>query len=55
MTRADLRFRFLTELEVVSNSRIVDLLTVDQQRTENFLAFDQQGSMRVALVPVVDR
>lgn len=48
VTRADLRFRFLTGLEVVGNSRIVDLLTVDHQRRENFLAFDQQGSMMIA-------
>ena len=48
VTRADLRFRFLTGLDEVGSSQIVALTQVDHDRAENFLAFTADGSMMIA-------
>lgn len=48
VTRQDLRFRFLTGINVVGESQISALTHVDHERTENFLAFTQDGSMMIA-------
>lgn len=48
VTREDLRFRFLTGLNEVGHDRIAALATVDHRQTENFLAFDEHGSMMIA-------
>lgn len=37
VTPEDLRFRFLTAINEVSHARLLDLIRVDQQRTESFL------------------
>jgi GNAT superfamily N-acetyltransferase len=47
VTRDDLRFRFLTGLDEVGHDRIVELVTIDHKCTENFLAFDEHGSMMI--------
>jgi N-acetylglutamate synthase-like GNAT family acetyltransferase len=48
VTREDLRFRFLTAVNVVGQSQISALTHVDHQRSENFLAFTEDGSMMIA-------
>jgi GNAT superfamily N-acetyltransferase len=48
VTREDLRFRFLTGLNVVAESQIIGLTHVDHKRTENFLAFTADGSTMIA-------
>jgi GNAT superfamily N-acetyltransferase len=37
VTPDDLRFRFLTSVDEVSHSRLLDMIRVDQERTESFL------------------
>lgn len=48
VTREDLRFRFLAGINVVAKSQIEMLTHVDHQRTEDFLAFTEDGSMMIA-------
>ena len=48
VTRTDLRFRFLTGLNVVGPDRITALTQIDHRQTENFLAFTENGSMMIA-------
>lgn len=60
VTREDLRFRFLTGLDEVGHDLIANLVMVDHKRTENFLAFDEHGSMMIATAmlacdPALDR
>lgn len=38
VTADDLRFRFLTAVNEVSHSRLLEMINVDQKRTESFLA-----------------
>lgn len=38
VTPDDLRFRFLTAVKEVSHARLVEMIDVDQKRTESFLA-----------------
>ncbi|MFD1949920.1 GNAT family N-acetyltransferase [Sphingomonas arantia] len=40
VTTEDLRFRFLTAIQKVSHAQLQALITVDHQRTENFLAIE---------------
>lgn len=44
----DLRFRFLSGLTVVGHDRIVALVAVDHEATENFLAFDTENGTMIA-------
>ncbi len=44
----DLRFRFLSGLNVVGHDRIVALAAVDHEATENFLAFDAESGAMIA-------
>lgn len=44
----DLRFRFLSGLNVVGHDRIVALAAVDHEATENFLAFDVENGAMIA-------
>lgn len=48
VTREDLRFRFLTALNVVGAGQIESMTHIDQSRAENFLAFTADGSMMIA-------
>lgn len=48
VTRADLRFRFLTGLNEVGTSQITALTHLDHDHAENFLAFTADGSMMIA-------
>lgn len=48
VTREDLRFRFLSALNVVGESQITALTHVDHLRTEDFLAFTDDGSTMIA-------
>ncbi|MGY2736386.1 N-acetyltransferase family protein [Sphingomonas sp. UYP23] len=48
VTREDLRFRFLAGLNEVGSAQISALTHVDHRRTENFLAFTQDGAMMIA-------
>jgi GNAT superfamily N-acetyltransferase len=45
VTREDLRFRFLAGLKEVGHDRIAALAEVDHKLVENFLAFDEAGTM----------
>jgi GNAT superfamily N-acetyltransferase len=47
VTREDLRFRFLTGLNVVGESQITALTHVDHRQTEDFLAFTADGATMV--------
>jgi len=44
----DLRFRFLSAIHTVGRDQLRALVTVDHQRTENFLAFDPATNAIVA-------
>lgn len=48
VTREDLRFRFLTALNVVGPSQVASLTHIDHRQTENFLAFTADGSTMIA-------
>ncbi|WP_244491157.1 GNAT family N-acetyltransferase [Paramesorhizobium deserti] len=48
VTPEDLRFRFLGAMKEVSHDRIVAMTQVDHQRTENFLAFTEEGKTVIA-------
>jgi N-acetylglutamate synthase-like GNAT family acetyltransferase len=48
VTRADLRFRFLSALNVVGESQIESLTHIDHRQTENYLAFTPDGSTMIA-------
>lgn len=48
VTRADLRFRFLTGLTEVGPAQIVALTHVDHRWSEDFLAFTADGSTMIA-------
>lgn len=48
VTREDLRFRFLTAINVVGPSQVAALTHIDHHRAENFLAFTEDGSMMIA-------
>lgn len=48
VSRDDLRFRFLTGLNVVGPSQVRTLTDVDHNRTEDFLAFTDDGSTMIA-------
>jgi len=48
VTREDLRFRFLTAVNVVGASQVAALTHIDHRQTENFLAFTADGSMMIA-------
>lgn len=48
VTREDLRFRFLTGLNAVSPAQVSALTHVDHGRTEDFLAFTEDGAMMIA-------
>jgi GNAT superfamily N-acetyltransferase len=48
VTREDLRFRFLAGVNVAGQSQIEALTHVDHKRTEDFLAFTEDGSMMIA-------
>ena len=44
----DLRFRFLTAIQKVGHDQLRALVTVDHQRTENFLAIEPETGLIVA-------
>ena len=44
VTPEDLRFRFLTGLKTVGHDQIAAMSSIDHQRTENFLAFEDGGT-----------
>ena len=48
VTPEDLRFRFLTGLKAVGQSQITAMTDIDHNRTENFLAFVDDGSELIA-------
>jgi len=48
VTRDDLRFRFLSGAPRVTHDQIVMMTHVDHRRTENYLAFAENGSVLVA-------
>lgn len=48
VTPADLRFRFLGGVREVSHERLVAMTHVDHERTENFLAFAEDGRTIIA-------
>jgi GNAT superfamily N-acetyltransferase len=48
VTPEDLRFRFLGGLREVSHERLVAMTNVDHRRTENLLAFAQDGKTIIA-------
>lgn len=48
VTREDLRFRFLSAMNVVGPSQIAALTHIDHQQTENFLVFSADGSTMIA-------
>lgn len=48
VTREDLRFRFLTAINVVGPSQVAALTHIDHHHTENFLAFTADGSTMIA-------
>lgn len=48
VTPADLRFRFLTGIKAVGQSQIAAMADIDHNRTENFLAFVDDGSELIA-------
>ena len=50
VTSEDLRFRFLTSVDEVSHSRLIEMIRVDQDRTESFLATaDDKGESVIAV------
>ncbi|MDB5726316.1 MAG: family acetyltransferase [Novosphingobium sp.] len=48
VTNDDLRFRFLTGLNEPGHERIAALTHIDHDRTEDFLAFTEDGSTMIA-------
>lgn len=48
VTRADLRYHFLTSMDPLGPDRIAALVEVDHRQTESFLAFTADGSMMIA-------
>lgn len=44
----DMRFRFLSAVREVGHARLVEMTTVDHDRTEDFLAFDMDGRTIIA-------
>ncbi|WBH17843.1 GNAT family N-acetyltransferase [Sphingomonas radiodurans] len=46
--KEDLRFRFLTAVRTVAPNQLKALLTLDHQRTENFLAIDAETGVMIA-------
>lgn len=44
----DLRFRFLSSVNVVGHSQLLAMIDVDHRQKENFLAFDTDGSTIIA-------
>jgi L-amino acid N-acyltransferase YncA len=48
VTHQDLRFRFLTGLNVVGERQIAALTHVDHRQSEDFLAFTEDGSTMIA-------
>jgi GNAT superfamily N-acetyltransferase len=48
VTPEDLRFRFLTGLKTVGQSQIDAMTSIDHRKTENFLAFVDDGSELIA-------
>lgn len=45
VTAAELRFRFLSSVKVPGHACLVAMTRIDHDRTENFLAFDDAGTM----------
>lgn len=48
VSREDMRFRFLSAVREVGRDRLVEMTAVDHDRTEDFLAFDDDGRTLVA-------
>ncbi|PBN43592.1 GNAT family N-acetyltransferase [Sphingobium sp. D43FB] len=48
VTHDDLRFRYLTGLNEIGHDRVAALARVDHKRTENFLAFGEDGAPMIA-------
>jgi GNAT superfamily N-acetyltransferase len=48
LTPEDMRFRFLTALKTVGHDRLEQMTHVDHRQTENFLAFEKDGSDIIA-------
>lgn len=48
LTLEDLRYRFLTAVREVGEARLIEMVSVDHDRTENFLAFWAGTDMLVA-------
>jgi len=48
VTQNDLRFRFLTAVHKVGHETLVRLTQVDHERTEDFLAFGEDGTTVIA-------
>ncbi len=48
VTPADLRFRFLSSVRQVPHEQIVAMTHTDHRRTENYLAFSEDGSLLIA-------
>ena len=46
--KEDLRFRFLTAVQKVGHDQLRALVTVDHNRTENFLAFEPRTGLMIA-------
>lgn len=48
VSREDMRFRFLSAVREVGHQRLVEMTAVDHDRTEDFLAFDEDGRTIIA-------
>jgi GNAT superfamily N-acetyltransferase len=48
VTPDDLRFRFLTGLNIIGHDRLVAMIDVDHRQKENFLAFAADGTTIIA-------
>jgi len=48
VTRDDLRFRFLTGVNIVGHKRLAALIDVDHRQKESFLAFAEDGTTVIA-------
>lgn len=54
VTHEDLRFRFLTSVREVSHDRLAAMTGVDHDKTENFLAFDSDGTVVATAMLAID-
>lgn len=55
VTPAELRFRFLSSVRVLDHASLVAMTRLDHDRTENFLAFDDQGVLVASGMLAADR